>query len=324
MNWKHLLITLSLLITALLFSIINPCIATDKNAHSALINPDSLKSHVETLSIQYAQRNVENLAVLNESAEYIKKAWQNMGCDVKDQWYLAGGDSMRNLIVHLGNPNCKKYIIGAHYDACHTTPGADDNASGVAGLLELTRALKKIEKDLLIQVELVAYSTEEPPYFRTQSMGSYIHANSVNPEKVQGMICLEMIGYFSDETKSQEFPVPLMTLFYPSTGDYIVTVGKWGRGKLARELKKSMLKVKGLNAKSISAPSWVPGIDFSDHLNYWNRGVNAVMVTNTAFYRNKNYHTLGDTPEKLNYDKMAKVVTGVFDFLHHSLGVPYQ
>jgi Zn-dependent M28 family amino/carboxypeptidase len=187
-------------------------------------------------------------------------------------------------------------------------PGADDNASGVAGLLELAPLLSNSE--FPIQVELVAYTLEEPPFFRSEAMGSAVHAASLKRQGVvvRAMFSLEMIGYFSDEPSSQKFPNPLLKLFYPSRGNFIAVVGNFGQIGLVRKVKRAMRATTLLPVHSITAPGWLPGIDFSDHLNYWQQGYPAVMITDTSFYRNEHYHTAEDTLEKLDYNRMAKVV----------------
>ena len=179
-------------------------------------------------------------------------------------------------------------VVGAHYDVCGNQPGADDNASGVAGLLELARMLSDCQ--LKYRIDLVAFALEEPPYFRSPSMGSYIHAKSLadNQIRVKGMISLEMIGYFTEKKRTQEYPVGILKLFYGNRGNYITVVRKFSDGKFSRRFTRSFRDAK-LPVKSFQGPRFLPGIDYSDHLNYWNHGFSAVMITDTSFYRNKNY-----------------------------------
>ena len=160
---------------------------------------------------------------------------------------------------------------------------------------------------------MVAYTLEEPPFFKSNLMGSYIHAKSLkdNKREVIGMIGLEMIGYFTDEDNSQNYPLSPMKFFYPTTGDFIALVGRFSDGRLLKHLKKNMKKT-AVKVSVLKAPSFVPGVDFSDHLNYWRMGFNAVMVTDTAFYRNPNYHQTSDTIETLDFDKMSDVVKGLY------------
>jgi hypothetical protein len=179
-------------------------------------------------------------------------------------------------------------------------------------LIELANLLGT--RELPLGVELVAYTLEEPPNFRTSEMGSAVHAAALKRAGLQlrAMFSLEMIGYFSDVKGSQGFPFSPLAFFYPSEGNFIAVVGNTGGGLLVRRVKKAMLGASALPVYSINAPSFIPGIDFSDHLNYWNEGFPAVMITDTAFYRNHAYHTSGDTAERLDYGRMAMVVQGVF------------
>ena len=216
-------------------------------------------------------------------------------------------------MIPLFGPDTKERIVDrAHYDTAGAKPGADDNASGVAGLIELAHLLSRAS--LPMRVELVAFPLEEPPFFRTAYMGSAIHAASLKRQgiAVRVMFSLEMIGYFSDAADSQTFPAPALKAFYPSTGNFIAVIGKFDQGLLVRRIKKAMLGASPLPVYSINAPRSIPGIDFSDHLNYWEAGYDAIMITDTAFYRNDNYHTSRDKSDTLDYKRMAMVVQGMY------------
>jgi Zn-dependent M28 family amino/carboxypeptidase len=230
------------------------------------------------------------------------------------QEFRVNGRTYKNVVASFGIQFNQRIVVGAHYDVCGAQPGADDNASGVAGLLELARMLSYTQTKY--RIDLVAFALEEPPYFRSPAMGSYIHAKSLadNHIHVKGMISLEMIGYFTEKKRTQEYPVGVLKLFYGSRGNYITVVRKFNGGKFSRRFTRSFKNAR-LPVKSFKGPRFLPGIDFSDHLNYWNQGFSAVMVTDTSFYRNKNYHTSGDTIDTLNFTSMAKVVNGVY----HSL-----
>jgi Zn-dependent M28 family amino/carboxypeptidase len=245
-------------------------------------------------------------------ASYIRGEFEKTGGAVSDQPYSVDGRIYRNVIASFGPSTKERLVVGAHYDTAGALPGADDNASGVAGLIELARLLGKTP--LPMGVELVAFTLEEPPFFRTMQMGSAIHADGLRREgvSVRAMLSLEMIGYFSDEANSQSFPVSALKAFYPSRGNFIVVVGKLDQGSVVRRVKKAMRCASPLPVYSINAPRSVPGVDFSDHLNYWDVGYDAVMITDTAFYRNPNYHTARDTHETLDYERMAMVVRGVY------------
>ncbi|MFN6945926.1 MAG: M28 family peptidase [Cytophagaceae bacterium] len=282
------------------------------------INSDSsLKSnlyrHVKELTSSEHARNAYNPEALNKVADYIMQEFKNLGLHPYEQKYIVDENEFKNIVCTLGPKDKPLIVIGAHYDVCGDQPGADDNASGVAGILELARLLSK-DTTLKYKIEFVAYTLEEPPYFRTQNMGSAVHAHSLkeNNIEVRAMICLEMIGYFSEEKGSQSYPTALLKPFYPSKGNFILIVGQFGETKLVRTFKKGMRNNSRIDVRSINSPKFVTGVDFSDHLNYWAVGYPAIMITNTSFYRNRNYHEASDTIETLNFDKMSEVVAGIY------------
>ena len=279
---------------------------------SAFSDTTVIKDHLTTITKTTGFRTYDNLLLLNKTADYIQSIFQLYSDSVSFQNYFAKGLGYKNIICSFGTENSKRIIVGAHYDVCDKQEGADDNASGIAGLLELARLLKG--QKLSYRIDLVAYSLEEPPYFRTELMGSYIHAKSLFDSKanVYGMISLEMIGYFSDEKKSQTYPIGLLSLFYGNKGNYITLVKKFGAGKFTRKFCRQFKSSKFIRTKKFAGPASLPGIDFSDHLNYWKFGFSAMMITDTAFYRNKNYHEPTDTMETLDIKRMAKVIDGVF------------
>lgn len=284
---------------------------------SVSADPLLLEGHVKNLSVNFHPRNFRNLRNLDASAEYILKAFSAAGAKASMQVYAVNGRNYQNVIARFGitDPKAGRWIIGAHYDSCADTPGADDNASGVAGLLELARLLGGDPNPP--PVELVAYTLEEPPYFRSSDMGSAHHARTVIESgiPVKGVIILEMIGYFTGQPGTQEYPIGLLRLFYPGRGDFLIVVGQLGQRAFTREVKIGMKNPSGLPVYSINGPVSLPGIDFSDHLNYWAYNLPAVMITDTAFYRNKAYHEKEDTWDRLDYDKMAKGVTAVYQSL---------
>ena len=217
---------------------------------------------------------------------------------LEEQRYVANGESFRNLVVHLGPQTQDRIVIGAHYDVRGPYPGADDNASGTAALLELARILRGAQ--LAIGVDLAFYSNEEYGL-----LGSAAHAESVRG--VRAMVSLEMLGCF-DQT--QQFPFAALRLLYPSRGDYIVVVGRLQDVPLVRAVKSALL-ANGAAARSIDAPELIPGIADSDHSSFWRNGARAAMVTDTAWYRNPRYHTARDTPDTLDYGRMARIVDGM-------------
>lgn len=276
-------------------------------------DPDRLEQHVRTLAEDLTPRDADHPERLAPVAAYIEEQLAPHTDRLTDQPYTVAGTTVRNVIARLGPDTEARIVIGAHYDTAGPYPGADDNASGVAGLLELARLLDGAH--LPMMVELVSYPLEEPPHFYTDQMGSAVHAQSLKEKgvDVRAMLALEMIGYFTDAPNSQQFPLFFLRWYYPNTGNFIAVVGKWGFGqrRLVRTVRDGMRTASPLPVHSINAPRLVPGIAFSDHLNYWHAGYDAVMITDTAFYRNPNYHTPHDTPDTLDYTRMAQVVDGV-------------
>lgn len=273
-------------------------------------DPAQLERDVRKLSVDFFPRHYQSPS-LEKTARYIEERLTVMGGRVSSQPFTADGKAFRNVVARYGPESGSVLVIGAHYDSHSTTPGADDNASGVAGLLELARLLKDHPPSQ--PVELVAYSLEEPPYFATDKMGSAIHAKSVSPARpVRLMVSLEMIGYFSDAPGSQGYPAPGLSLLYPGTGNFIAVVSNLASWQVAREVKGAMQGATSLPVYSMTMPSFLNGADWSDHRNYWAQGIPAVMVTDTAMLRNTAYHQAKDTVERLDYQRMAQVVQGVF------------
>lgn len=302
--------TLSKYIPTLLLCLVASYSSAKTSSDTVLI-----KTHLTNITKTGSFRTHKNIDQLNQTADYIKSIFIKYSDSVSIQEYSANGKIYKNVICSFGTENLKRIIVGAHYDVCDEQEGADDNASGVVGLLELARMLngQKLSK----RIDLVAYSLEEPPYFRTKFMGSYIHAQSLvkNKVPVYGMISIEMIGYFKDEKNTQSYPIKALSVIYGSKGNYITLVKKFGAGKFTRKFCRNYKSQKAIRTKKFTGPKALPGIDFSDHLNYWNFGISALMITDTAFFRNKNYHHSTDTMETLDIKRMAKVIDGVYGAL---------
>jgi Zn-dependent M28 family amino/carboxypeptidase len=309
--WIVLLIGV-LVLVAIWFWLTQPLFIRSSNTSPRRADPARLQTLVHKLSTDFHPRDSDHTDNLDRTAAFIRDELLKTGATVLEQLYRVEGRSYRNVIARFGPESAERLVIGAHYDTAGPLPGADDNASGVAGLIVLAELLGKQPPP--IRVELVAFSLEEPPFFGTTGMGSSVHAESLRKEnvKVRAMISLEMIGYFSDAPGSQNFPASILKAFYPSTGNYIAVVGRISDGLLVRRVKGSMSGAATLPVHSINAPSFLPGVDFSDQLNYWRLGYSGVMITDTAFYRNLNYHTEHDTAEKLDYNRMAMVVDGAY------------
>ncbi len=280
---------------------------------AAKIDHLRLKEHVVKLTNDYFPRNYLNTNNLDRCAEYILGHFKKAGADTALQEFKALGKQYKNVSGMFGPKTGERIVVGAHYDAYKKTPGADDNASGISGLIELAYLIGKEEPN--IGIEFVAYALEEPPFFSTGDMGSAHHAKSLHDGnvKVRCMIALEMIGYFSDASGSQLYPVPALKIFYPSKGNFIAIVGAFHQRKIVKKIKHYMKGAASLPVYSINAPMFVTGIDYSDHKNYWKYGYEAVMITDTAFYRNLEYHEAGDTPDRLNFETMEKAVIQIFE-----------
>lgn len=277
------------------------------------VEKSKLKDHVLTFSQRYHPRNSSNIKNLNLCAEYISEHFKKAGLKTSFQEFTVLDKTYKNVIGFLGPETNERIVIGAHYDSYEDTPGADDNASAVAGLIELAYLFGK--EKVGTELEFVAYTLEEPPFFGTSEMGSIFHAKSLHDQKinVKIMIALEMIGYFSDKKNSQSYPLPLLEFYYPNRGNFILLVGRLDQRNITRKIKGFMKGATDLPICSINAPSSIVGIDYSDHSSYWEYGYNAVMITDTAFYRNQQYHKKGDTADRLDYERMGKVVVQVFE-----------
>ena len=298
----------------ILFITVSSCINAQNNEATITNCVNSLRIKKDLIKITQAQksRNYQNIKTLDSVANYIKIELEKVCNSTTFQKYQVNKTEYKNVIGSIGLKNSERIIIGAHYDVYGNQQGADDNASGLAGLLELARLLSK--EKLNYRIDFVAYTLEEPPFFRTKQMGSYIHANYLYKNKisVKGMICLEMIGYYNDKKGSQKYPIPGMGLRYGNKADFI-TVVQNNKGELFSEQIALLMKKQNLiKANTFKGSSLLPGVDFSDHLNYWNFDYPAVMVTNTAFYRNKNYHTKSDTLETLDIEKMSAVIEQLY------------
>ncbi|HZM35100.1 MAG TPA: M28 family peptidase [Burkholderiales bacterium] len=252
---------------------------------------ERLRGHVEVLAAN--ERNID----LETPARYIEHA---LGDKARSHWFESGGRKVRNIETGGGD-----IVVGAHYDTVRGSPGANDNASGVAVLIELS--------SMVSGVRFVAFANEEMPYFLTGEMGSYVYARD-RADGVRAMFSLEMLGYYRDAPGSQSYPAPL-GLFYPDAGNFIAFVGDLGAWRLVRSSIKAFRRHARIPSEGLSAPAWIPGVSWSDHWSFRKHGTPAVMVTDTAFYRYPHYHLPSDTPEKLDYERMARVTMGLAEML---------
>ncbi|MDP2654276.1 MAG: M28 family peptidase [Candidatus Omnitrophota bacterium] len=294
--------------------------------HSQIDSMARLQKSVRHFSVAIGNRNYRSIASLDRTAEDIAKALRALGYQVEIFPYQTLGMTFKNILATdpLRSPELPRILVSAHYDTCFN-PGADDNASGVAGMLELARLVK--DQDLPANVQFAAFVNEEPPFFRTEHMGSRVFLKD-HKERVKGLsgvITLEMIGYFSDRPFSQEY-YPLLGPFYPNRADFITVIGNYASRDLLGRVKKSFQAHRQITVASIIAPEFLPGVTYSDHWSFWREGIPAVMVTDTAFMRNPHYHKLSDLPETLDYERMARVIHGlhkaILDFNSAKINTP--
>lgn len=275
---------------------------------------DNLKSHVYKLSAEIGDRSVFKYGKLEQSADYITNQLKTIGYDVEFQKYTIEGKNVRNIIASKPGERFPQEIIivGAHYDTCFN-PGADDNASGVSGLLELARLLKDKTTDRTI--EFVFFVNEEPPFFKSEYMGSRVFAREAKKERknIKAVIVFEMIGCYSNKINSQRY-LPIAGIFFPNKGNFIGVFGNFRSRQLVDRIKKSFKHNSSFPIESL-ALDFIPGIDFSDHWSFWKEGYPAVMISDTAFLRHNNYHKNSDTWEKINFENMACIIEGFYQVL---------
>ena len=281
-------------------------------SESELLLKDYLKKHVYMLAEQIGERNIWHYNELNDSAGYIEATLAGLGYDVAKQEYKVENKILKNIEAELvGTSKPEEIIIvGAHYDSVIGSPGANDNASGVAAVLEIARLVSK--EKLPRTLRMVAFVNEEPPFFQTEKMGSRIYAarSRKRGEKVIAMFSLETIGYYSDAPGSQHYPFPFGS-FYPDTGNFIGFVGNISSRELVQKALSSFRKNTPFPSEGLTAPGWFIGIGWSDHWSFWKEGYPAAMITDTALFRYEQYHTMEDTPDKIDYDRTARVVEGI-------------
>lgn len=286
-----------------------------KTAERKKARPVRLIKDVKFLTAIQPARNYQNLESLKKVVEHICSVITENNFDYELQEWEADGNIYQNVICSIAPDKKKRLIVGAHYDVFGELPGADDNASAVAGLLETIRLLNENKPELDYGLDLVFYCLEEPPYFGTEKMGSYIHAESVstNKDNIIGMICYEMIGYFSDTKGSQKFPHSAMKLLYPSKGNFIMTVGITEFSKFNNKVYKAMKGNCGIDVQKINMPLQFDLAGMSDQRNYWKFGIPAMMINDTSFMRNPHYHKPTDTIDTLDFNKMSEVINGAYN-----------
>ncbi len=281
-----------------------------------------LKHCVEQLAGAIGERNFVALNNLNAAADYIERSFARCGLPVQRQSYSVTGKTYYNIEAEkTGDHDPQKIIIiGAHYDSVLYSPGANDNASGVAALLALARRVAT--RQTTATIRFVAFSTEEPPFFWTANMGSYRYAQRSRErgENIVGMLALETIGCYFEEGGTQQYPFPL-GLWYPAKGNFIAFVSNISSRSFLREIITAFRKHAAFPSEGGSFPWFIPGIFWSDHWSFWKMGYPAIMITDTAPFRYPYYHSGNDTPDKLDYDRLARVVNGLEQVIGELAGI---
>lgn len=272
-----------------------------------------LRSDVQQLAGPLADRNRFNPRVYDQAGDWIAQRLTEAGLEPRFEQVTRGrAYESRNIVAEIRGATSPEQIIvvGAHYDTHPDTPGADDNASGVAGVLALAPRLASAK--LNRTVRLVLFADEEPPQFMTDDMGSVHHAQqaAASDEQIVAMLSLEMIGFYDTTPGSQRYPPPL-SLCYPDTGDFVAVVGNIGSRSLVRRVVGQWRSQTPFPCYGAALPSGISGVGWSDHWSFWQSGYPAVMLTDTSFFRNPHYHQPTDTPNTLDYDRTAPVIDGV-------------
>jgi Zn-dependent M28 family amino/carboxypeptidase len=276
-----------------------------------------IRRHLDMLAGVIGERNVYRYGALEAAARYIEDTFRSFGYAPAAQEYAAWSKPVRNIEVVL--PGTRRpdriWILGGHYDSVEGSPGADDNATAVAGVLEVARLLAGTKPRDTIR--FVAFVNEEPPFYKGPEMGSLVYARRCRErgENIAGMVNLEMLGYFSDEPGSQQYPYPLdrgvFRWLLPRRGDFIAFCGNSASFWFTRRCNRLFRKTVRFPTQWVAAPERLGELGMSDHWSFWQQGYPAVMVTDTAFFRNRHYHQRSDTPDKLDYRRMSTVVTGI-------------
>jgi Zn-dependent M28 family amino/carboxypeptidase len=280
--------------------------ASDDNLDARLLR------HVQTLAGSIGERNVYQPAALDAAARHIESELAGIGHAVRRQPYVVRGLECSNLEVVLAGSRWpeESIVVGAHYDTVDGSPGADDNASAVAALIEIARLLHGVT--LSRTLKLVAFVNEEPPFFFWGEMGSQVYARAARRrnEDIRLMISLEMLGYYRDEPGSQAYP-PLFRHFHPDRGNFIAFVSNLRSGRVMRRAAQAFRQHSDFPLETTATFGWIPGVAWSDHLSFWRAGYRAFMCTDTAFFRNPYYHSAQDTPDKLDYSRLAQLTRGL-------------
>jgi peptidase M28-like protein len=270
-----------------------------------------LVADVRTLGSEIGERNMPHYPQLNATADFMESSFSRAGLQPRRDTYELHGRPCHNIEAEIHGAHSQILLVGAHYDSVFGSPGANDNGSGVAAMLALARrfAGKRVEHTL----RFVAFVNEEPPYFQTKQMGSYVYASrcKAHGDRISAMISLETIGYFSDAPHSQTYPSLGLGAFYPTTGNFIGFVGNVHSRALLRRAIALFRQHAKIPSEGAALPSFIPGVAWSDQWSFWQHGYPGIMITDTAPFRYPHYHSATDTPDKLDYNRFALVVSGV-------------
>ena len=276
----------------------------------------SLKQDIQKISVEIGLRNYSQPKNLDTARQFLENALAKAGYKVEKQKYQVKQNLYYNLAVEkLGTENPNEIVlVGGHYDSAFNSPGANDNGTGAAATLELARLFANQQTKRTIR--FVEFVNEEPPFFTTKDMGSLVYANQLSHEKknIVAMLSLETMGYFSDTENSQKYPFPI-NLFYPNKGDFIGFIGNLNSGDLVRQSISSFRRHAHFPSQGASLPSWMPGVGWSDQWSFWQHGYKGIMITDTAPFRYPFYHTEQDTIDKIDFDKLTRVVSGLADVI---------
>jgi len=272
---------------------------------------EELRADVQKLAGEIGERNMWHYRQLNAAADFIEDSFLRAGLRPRRDSYELRGQACHNIETEIRGTRPEIILIGAHYDSVFGSPGANDNGSGAAALLALARrfAGKATENT----VRFVAFVNEEPPYFLSNEMGSFIYAGrcKARGDRIKAMISLETIGYFSDAPNSQTYPAPGLGIFYPKVGNFIGFVSNVHSRTLLRHAIALFRKHAKIPSEGATLPAFIPGVSWSDQRSFWQHGYPGIMITDTALFRYPYYHSANDTPDKLDYDRFALVVSGM-------------
>jgi hypothetical protein len=281
-----------------------------------------LLGHVQHLATAIGERNVWRGATLDTTAAYVRSAFAD-GFHLDEQSFEAGGVRLHNVVAEKPGASDGIVVVGAHYDSVRGCPGANDNGSGVAALLEIARLLAPYSPARTLR--FVAFPNEEAPFFGTDAMGSLRYARRCRErgEAIEAMLSLETLGYYRDEPGTQAYPLKLGALGYPPAGNFVAFVSDTRSKRLLHRIVDAFRRTTAFPSEGLAAPAWVPGVAWSDHAAFWGEGYPGVMVTDTAPFRYPQYHTPDDTADKLDYDRLARVTVGLARVVSELAGMAY-